>query len=156
MNTQSPYLREQRQFPFTDIKDLANQSDQSYVDIASKVNARIIGTFALNAQTATGERWYLQGQPKPQQTLRQIYKFSDGNLTIAHGIKFSSLTNFTIISGTFFDGTNWCTLPYIDVTAANNQINVKVNSSSIVITKGSGSPPSIQNGLLIIQWLSNY
>jgi hypothetical protein len=84
-----------------------------------------------------------------------VYQWDDSNLTIAHGINFLSLTNFVRIWGTFFDGTNWQTLPYVDVVAANNQINVKVNATNIIITKGAGTPPTCSNGLVILEWLSN-
>lgn len=151
---QSPFLREQRQFPSFDVGRLANQMDHAYIDIASKMNYRTVGLFATDFQIVNGESWFLHGQPNRQQGLRQVYPFSDSSLTIAHGINFTTLTNFTRIYGTFFDGTQWQTLPYVDVVAANNQIKVDVNATNIVVTKGAGAPPTIANGLIILEWIS--
>jgi len=52
------------------------------------------------------------------------------------------------------DGTNWYPLPYVDVIAANNQINVIVTPTDIVITAGAGAPPVITSGWVILEWLA--
>lgn len=128
--------------------------DKCYIDIAIKVNERTIGLFAVNFPVVTGEQWYTSGSNQKQQTLRQLYTFtSAGN--IAHGINTSQISGFTKIYGTFTDGSVWYPLPYVDVTAANNQVSLKVTSTNIVITAGGGSPPSITNGFVILEWLSN-
>ena len=48
-----PYLKTQWQFPYDDQRGLANQLDIAYIEIASKVNARIIGTYAINFPIVT-------------------------------------------------------------------------------------------------------
>jgi hypothetical protein len=150
---QSPFLRTSRSFP-ADVNILASEVNRSYVDIARNVNRRTIGLFPTTRSIVNGELWYITLNQQ-QQALRQVYQWDDSNLTIAHGIDFLSLTNFVRIWGTFFDGTNWQTLPYVDVTAANNQINVMVNATNIIITKGAGSPPTCANGLVTIEWIGN-
>lgn len=152
---QSPYLRQQRQFPSEDLGELAKQSDQAYIDVAQKVNARTIGLFAVNVASITGEKWFLQGQPNPQQTLRQLYVFS-GAGSIPHHINTSGISGFTKIYGTFTDGTNWYPLPFVSETAANNQVSVHVTPTNIVIVSGGGSPPSITSGYVVLEWLSMY
>lgn len=149
----SAFLRTSRNFP-ADIHQLCVEVNRSYLDIAHNVNSRVIGFFTTNRSTVTGENWFIS-QARRQQGLRQVYQWSDSNLTIAHGIDFLSLTNFVRIWGTFFDGTNWQTLPYVDVLSSTNQINVKVNSTNIVITKGAGSPPACQNGLVVLEFIGN-
>lgn len=149
---QSPYLRQQRTFPL-DQQELTVEIDKTYIDIANKVNARTIGLFALGAQIVTGEQWYLRGSAQKQQTLRQIYTFTAAG-SILHGISTSTISGFTKIYGTFTDGTNWYPLPYVDVTAANNQVNVYVSPTNIVITRGAGSPPAITSGFVVLEWLS--
>jgi hypothetical protein len=153
MTTKAPLLGEQRKFPYDDVKSLARICDQSYIDIANKINSRTIGIFPSNTNILTGERWFLEGQPKPQSTIRQVFRFSDSALTIAHGIDLASLTNFTRIYGCFFDGTNWQALPYVSVVAATSQIGVLINSTNIVVTKGVGAP-AISSGLIVLEWLS--
>jgi hypothetical protein len=150
---QSPYLRVQRNFPSKDPQALEVELDRSYTDIASKMNERVIGTFALGFPIVTGERWFLAGANQKQQTLRQLYTFtSAGN--IAHNINLAEISGFSRIYGTFTDGTNWYPLPYVDVVAANNQVGLKVTPTNIVVTSGSGSPPSITSGYVVLEWLS--
>lgn len=150
---QAPYLREQRQFPYDDLRELANQSDHAYIDIAQKVNSRIIGAFAVGNQMVTGERWYLAGSSQVQQTLRQVYTFTAAG-NIAHGINFTTVSYFTRIYGAIYNGTNWYPLPYVDAAAANNQVSVSVTPTNIVITAGGGAPPAITKGLVVLEWMS--
>lgn len=159
----SPYLKGQWQFPYDDLRGLSHQVDISYIDIASKLNARTIGTFSITFPLVTGERWFTAltsaqktaGISPPQQTLRQVYQFT-GAGNIPHGITLSTIIGFTRIYGTFTDGTVYYPLPYVDVTAANNQVNVVVNATNIVITAGGGSPPSITAGYVVLEWLSMF
>ena len=151
---QTPYLRVQRSFPADNQQALSVELDRSYTDIASKMNARTIGTFALGFPIVTGEQWFLQKGPiEKQQTLRQVYIFtSSGN--IPHNINLTEISGFSRIYGTFTDGTNWYPLPYVDVVAANNQVNVIVTPTNIVITAGGGAPPAITSGYVVLEWLS--
>lgn len=146
------FLRTSRNFP-PDLHQLTVEVNRSYVDIASTVNNRVIGFFTVNRSTVTGENWFIT-QNKRQQGLRQVYRWDDTNLTIAHGINFLSLTNIIRIWGTFFDGTAWQTLPYVDVVSVTNQITVNVDDTNINIVKGAGTPPTCTNGLVIIEWLA--
>lgn len=149
----SPLLPTQRKFPHDDMKQLASVCDYSYIDVASKVNARTIGVFPSGYQIATGEQWVLSGQPSAQNSLRRVYAFTNSTLTIAHGINFTTLTNFIRIFGCFYDGTSWQSLPYVDVTAVNKQVTIAVNSTNIVITKGVAAP-TISSGLCVLEWIS--
>ncbi len=159
---QGSFLRTTRAFP-EEIHQLSVEVNRSYVDIASKVNNRVIGIFTLNRSTVTGESWFIT-QAKRQQGLRQVYRFQDSDFsgvvaTIPHGINFLSLTNFIRIWGTFFDSSvspaAWYNIPYVDVVSITNQLNIKVTATDIVITKGSTFPFVIQNGLIVIEWLAN-
>jgi hypothetical protein len=151
INTGS-FLRTSRNFP-DDLKQLAIEVNRAYIEIARNVNERTIGLFTVTRSTSAGENWFIT-KNQQQQSLRQTYIWADGNLTIPHGINLFTLTNFVRIWGTFFDGTNWQTLPYVDLTSVTNQINVKVNATNIVITKGAGAPPACMNGLVTIEWIS--
>src|ERR1700676_2838282 len=104
---QSPYLRNQRQFPNDDLRELSNQMDHAYIDIASKVNNRVIGLFGTNFQIITGERWFFTGSTDPQQSLRQVYNFT-GAGNIAHKLNWNSVSSISPRSyGTYTDGTDW-------------------------------------------------
>lgn len=149
---QGSFLRTSRNFP-ADLNQLAIEVDRAYIDIARSVNNRTIGFFTVNKSSGGGENWYIE-QNLRQQNLRQVYTWNDANLTIPHGINLFTLTNFVRIWGTFFDGTNWQNLPYVDVLNVTNQINVKVNNTNIIITKGAGTPPTCTNGLVTLEWIS--
>lgn len=149
---QQPYIRAQRSFPNKDMKELSVEMDRAYIDIATKINDRTIGTFSLNNSVVTGEQWYLQGTQK-QQTIRQVYTIL-GSGAIGHGIDFSSITGITKIYGTFTDGTNYYPLPYVDITNTNKQVNIVVTPSQIVITSGA-SAPTVQSAMIVLEWLSN-
>ena len=148
---QVPYLRTTRNFP-EESQPLSVELNRSYVDIASKINDRVIGIFPTMRPAITGESWFYNAAQK-QQTLRQVYTFTAAGST-PHGINLSQIAGLTRIFGTFTDGTNWYPLPYVDVVAANNQVNIIVDPTNIVITAGGGAPPAITNGFVVLEWLS--
>lgn len=151
----APYLRQQRDFPNSDIKLLTVQIDKAYVDTANAVNARTISIFPLDNPINTGETWYLHGSTNRQQSLRQVFSFDDSLLTIQHNLNLTGVIYFSRIWGGFQDVLGfWQTLPYIDVLNVNNQITVRVTDTEIVITKGAGTPPQCFAGLVTIEWLS--
>lgn len=153
ITNQQGFLRTSRNYP-PELSQLAVEVSKSYIDVANAVNIRVIGLFAINKATVGGESWFLTNNQR-QQNLRQVYKFADGNLVIPHGLNLKTLTNFVRIWGTFFDGVRWQTLPYVDVLNVTNQITVNVDVTNINIIKGAGAPPACQNGLVIIEWISN-
>ena len=147
---QVAYLRTSRNFP-QDSQPLSVEINKSYVDIASAVNERTIGIFPTDRPAITGESWFLNS--RKQQTLRQLYTFtSAGNIN--HGINVANIAGFTKIYGTFTNGTNWYPLPYVNATAANNQVQVIVTSTQIQIVAGGGAPPTITKGFVVLEWLS--
>lgn len=154
---QSPYLRDQRKFPRDDVKNLSEQMDHAYIDIANKVNARTIGTFAINSQIVTGEKWYLdgqEGQPQQQQTLRQIYEFTAAG-SIPHDISFNDVSFFTKPSGSFTDGENYYGVIYGSSVEIVGQVSFYIDSVNINIMS-EATAPAIQNGIIILEWLAKY
>ena len=146
----SQFLPLYKQFPVDDPRNLERQLVNSYQQIANLVNNRTISTFETNV-IDNGERWF----PKPGSNAmrsgnRLVVQVSDATLTVMHNI--SNIIQVTRLYGTFFDGTVWWPLPYVDVASATNQINISVSSTQIVVTKGAGSPPSISNGLVILEY----
>jgi len=157
---QSPYLREQRNFPNDNLNELAGQVDQSYIDIAQKVNARTIGLFGSLFQIITGERWYLEGSSQGQQTLRQVYAFGaiapGAEVDLPTGI--TNLVQFTRIYGTCITAVpDYRPLPYIDNITLNVGITLLVGivggKQQIRIVNGAGAP-AITSGIVVLEWLS--
>ena len=67
---------------------------------------------------------------------------------------------FVQIYGTFTDSLNksvqnWFPLPYVNVTGANNQINIYLDPTNINIQVGAGAPPSIAYGYIVLEFLNN-
>jgi len=82
---------------------------------------------------------------------RVVVQVSDAVLTVAHGITL--INQATRLYGTFFDGTSWQSLPYVDVLAVNNQIGLRVTATQIIVTKGAGAPPTIASGIVVFEFL---
>lgn len=156
----APYLRVQRHFPPDDLKELSRQVDQTYIDIASKVNIRAIGIYSVLFPSITGESWYLEGQPKRQQTLRQVYPFTAAG-SIPHGINFNSTTLISRASGSYTDGTNYYGALYASSVAIAGQVSFYITEGvdgiggNIVIIADGGAP-AITSGIIILDWLSNF
>ena len=147
----APYLRNQRKFPFDDVRELSRQIDQAYIDIATKVNLRTIGVFAVNFNNITGEQWYLDGSSQKQQTLRQVYTFNSFT-NFNPGINFNSVSTFTVIRGIGFDGTNYYPIPFAN-PVATGAIELFVSPTQVVFGVGA-TPPGIVSGIIILEWLS--
>jgi hypothetical protein len=151
---QSPYLRQQRNFPTDNPQALTVEIDRSYIDIATKINSRTIGLFAEGNQIVTGEKWYLNGEAQGQQTLRQVYSITS-SAAFAHGINFVTVSTFTVIRGIGYDGTNYFPIPYVSPVAAADNIGIYVTPTMVEITTGGGSP-TISSGIIILEWLSQF
>lgn len=145
----APYLRVQRKFP-QDPQALSVEMDNSYLDIANAVNSRAIAIFSQGRTYPTGGLWYISGNK--YQEFRQIYSISATGNT-PHFLNTNNIFQFSKISGTFTDGTNFYPLPYVNATSATNQIQVSVTPTNIVLTPGGGSPPAFSSGVVVLEWL---
>ena len=152
---QSPYLRQQRNFPSDNIQALTVELDKAYIDTATTMNVRTIGTYAVNFPIVTGEQWFLTGQPNKQQTLRQIYPFTAAG-NIPHGINFVTVSQVSGRTyGSFTDGTNWYGAIYASNVAIAGQVSFYVTPTNIVVLAGGGAP-AIVKGTIILEWLSQF
>lgn len=151
----SPYLKSQWQFPYEDLRGLSTQIDISYIDISQKVNARTIGTFAVNFPLVTGERWYLNGATTPFQGLRQVYTFT-GAGNIPHGINFTAISQFTSkCYGSYTDGTNWYGAIYASSVGIAGQVTFSITPTNIVVLVDAAAP-AVTSGTIVLEWLSQY
>lgn len=153
----TPYLPKQRNFPNQSSQALGVELDKAYIDIANRVNERTIGLFGEGYQIVTGENFFLNGQPRRQQTLRQVYPFTYNGTNpflIPHGINFANVSSFVRIWGTHLDGTSWFNLPYVDIDPAvgTKQIKIEVDPTNIIITLGTAA--TMTRGLMFLEWLS--
>lgn len=153
----SPFVPNFRQFPTQDSHNLERQLVNFHTQHSNAINNRTISTFPLHQVgfedfLPTGERWFpVSGKTIQRDGNRLVFQISDSTLTITHNIPLINLV--TRLYGTFYDSTNWWPLPYVDVTAANNQINVKVTATQVIVTKGAGAPPTISQGIVVVEWV---
>lgn len=152
VTNKSPYLRTSREFP-NKIEDLSEILNKTYLETASAVNSRTIGIYPTNKPAIIGDVWFISGSRF--QALRQVYLIPSGGGPIPHGIDLKTIKGFTDIYGTFTDGSTWYPLPFVSVVAANNQVNIFVNSTNIQVTGGGGAgQPVISSGFVVLEWIS--
>lgn len=159
MSTQTnPTASNQYQFlPVTrtfseDPEQFLIQITSTYSDISRRLNNREIALYDL-LETATGQQWFPTTGTNPNRFgVRKVFSFTGAGLTFNHGI--SNLVAMTHIYGAFTNGTNFYPLPYVDATAATNQVQVVVTPTQIVITRGAGAP-SITSGIIVLEYLKN-
>lgn len=150
-----PYLKQQWMFPNEEAKPLASQMDKAYIDIALKVNSRIIGTYAINFFSVTGEKWYFSGSSTTQQSQRRVYTFTSAG-SIPHELNWPEVSSISPRSyGTFTDGTNWYGCIYASSTAIAGQVSFYVTpmDTDIVVLSGAGAP-AITSGYIVLEYLS--
>lgn len=148
----SPYIRTSRDFPEDPIQ-LSVELSRTYVDIAQKINDRVIGIYTTNRPSVTGSNYYLSGQTR-QQELRQVYTFTSTS-SIVHGINVIDPDQFTLCYGTYTDGTNSFGLIFGNSggTVPNN-ISFYITSTQIVFQVDAGAV-ALTSGKIVLQWLSS-
>lgn len=144
-----PLLRQQRAFP-EEAQPLSVEINRAYDEIANCINARTIGVFAAGQELITGNSYFIAGQR--YQSIRRIYPIIATGDT-PHRLNIANIFSFVQISGTFKSGTSNYPLPYVDSTAADNQISLYLTDTDIVITPGGGSPPTFDSGLVTLEWI---
>lgn len=147
---QQPYLRTTREFP-EEPRQLAFQVNKSYLDIASAVNFRTIGLFPTNRPAITGERYFIT-ENQPQQTLRQVYRFTS-TTAINHGVKVIDPSQFINCFGSYTNGTNSFGLVFGTSVAVAGLITFYITSTQIVFILGAGAP-ALTKGTIVLHWLS--
>lgn len=151
---QSPYLREQRQFPQDDVKSFSQQVDLAYIDIARNMNQRTIGTHALNYPLVTGEKFFLAGSSQPQQVLRQVYTFTSAG-SIPHGINTNTVSYFSLCYGSYYDSAdNSYGVIFASSVPIAGQVTFYITPTNIVVIN-SGAP-AIVSGIIVLNWISQY
>ena len=154
-----PYLKLQWKFPTEEAKDLSSQLDKAYIDIAIKVNERIIGNYGVNVLSITGEKWYFSGSSSAQQSLRRVYTFN-GAGNIPHELNWPDVSSISPRSyGTFTDGTNWYGCEYASSTGAAptlaGQVIFYVTPTNIVVVRDANAPV-ITSGYIDLEYISTF
>lgn len=145
-----PYLR--TSWHFTNDQQLVVELTRSFNEVAIVMNSRIIGTYAANQAAITGESWFLGGSNKQSQSLRTVIPFT-GTGSYVHNIAIPSTGGIKLAYGSFTNGTNWFGAIYGSSTTIAGQVSFYVTNTNVVVQAGAGAP-SITNGLIVLEWLS--
>lgn len=158
---QQPYLPTSRKFP-SDAAQLQPELTKMYVDVATNVNARVIGLFD-KIQVVTGERWYnLTETLKRRQGYRKVITFGalphNNHYTFAHGItgivQVTHLWGNAVATATVAPLKRYIGLPYVSEQSANHQIEIYVTDTDIHINLGSQTYDLV-SGSVVIEYLLN-
>jgi len=154
----TPYLRNSRSFP-DELLQLSTETDKAYVEIARSVNDRTIGLYPINKPSITGNKYYFESSP--QQSLRQMYPVSDSLVDIPIGFKVSNIYTIANMYGTYTDDINvYAFIPGAPTAIAGQIIfYIFVDTGStrtdVIRFVPGASPPAIQSGLIVLEWISN-
>jgi len=144
----SPYLPRQKNFP-QDPTQLPVVIDKAYVEISQRVNERTIGIYAVNFPVITGDTYYINGQPRKQQSLRQFYT-STSTANIPHGINLSQIDRVVKMYGTWTDGTNWYGAIAASTVAIAGQVTFYIDPTNIIFP----GAPAVTQVNIVLEWLS--
>jgi hypothetical protein len=132
-NKQAPYLPQSRTFDVANASLFKIQIENAWVQIALRINERVIGNYYKNEQL-TGKEYFGITNQKRRQSFRKLIEITGlatGANAIAHGIVFPSPNIFRIVG---YEGGIW------DLTAVgyaplpNGDITVTVDATNINIT----------------------
>jgi hypothetical protein len=151
VTNQIAFLRTSRNFP-EDLKQLTVEVNRSYVDIANKVNSRVIGIFTQNVASINGEEWFINTANQKQQGFRRVFPLTSTANPIPHGINIST-SPVVKAYGSFTDGTNYYGLLYASSTAIAGQLSFYLSGANINFLSGAGAP-TLTSGTIVIEWLS--
>lgn len=155
-NTNSVFLPTTIQYP-EDPKELLNRLNKAYEDTATRLNTKEIGIYD-QIEFLTGQQWYTVGIPRiKRQTFRKVFNLgaiaTGATLTTAHNI--TQITAFTAIYGTCVtDVVDYRPIPYASATAVNQQLEIKVTATNIVIISGAAAP-NITSAIVVLEFLKN-
>lgn len=157
VNSNAFYLDPSIIYPETNDQQFKEVLREAYYKTASCVNGREISIYPLN-EIINGKQYYTVGNP---QKFRQVYRkcFDIGAIatgatsTTAHGI--SSITEFVVIAGDCVtDVVDYRPIPYASATAVNQQIEIRVTATNIIIVNGAASP-NITKCSVTLEYLKN-
>ena len=154
-NSLSPFLPTTQVFPENLSQRLIVLTD-NYTSFAQSINQREIGTYETVEQL-NGQQFFNMTNPERKRFgYRKV--FSIGSIaagatsTTAHGI--TGINSFTQIYGTATTATDFRPIPFSHVTAVNQQIEIRVDTTNITIVNGAAAP-AITSAMVILEYLKN-
>jgi len=154
--TSSQYLAEYEIFPPVGEERFHTKLTEIYQEIALRVNERQIGTYD-KVEVNAGQRFFgTTASAVKRDVLRTVYEIAGpiaagATSTTAHGL--SNVTFFTHIYGTIQTAVpDDRPLPYVDATAVNEQVQLLIDATNIVIVNGAAAP-QIDLAIVILEYV---
>lgn len=154
-NTEAPFLQTSNYF-IENYEQFRVDFQGLYQNIANMMNIREIAIYDL-VENLTGQQWFVSGDPQnTRQTFRNVYEIgaiaAGATATKVHNLAVST---FTKISGTAITAVpDFRPIPFSSATAVNQQIEIRVDATNIIIVNGAGAP-NITSALVILEYLKN-
>lgn len=148
-------------------KELLVRLHQRVNEIAMIVNVKDSGYY-VEEQFVNGQRWFKPGTPLSgkdanfRQVVRTVVDFgalpNSGSKTVAHGIPTSQNFSFTRIFGTATDPgastiTSAIPLPYVNVAAPADGVQLAVDATNVTITTTSGNYTPYTACYVVLEWI---
>lgn len=155
-NSQAPYLQTSIYFP-EEFEEFRVKFLEVFRSISNTVNSRQIGLFDLT-EFITGEQWFILGNAQVKRTtFRKVFSIgaigAGVTLNTAHGL--TGVTAYTHIYGTAVTAfPDFRPIPYASVTAVNQQIEIRVDATNIIISNGAAAP-NITSAIVVLEMLKN-
>ncbi|MGD8305139.1 MAG: hypothetical protein PVF17_00665 [Ignavibacteria bacterium] len=157
--TSRSYLAQYEIFPATNTERFHTKLVEVYQNIAVRVNERQIGSYDLNEVNA-GQRFFGASSSRLElrEVLRTVYEITGpiaagATSNTAHGL--TNVVLYTNIYGTARTAVpDDRPLPYVDATAATNQISLTITGTNIVIVNGTGAP-QIDSAIVVLEYIKN-
>lgn len=155
-NTVGPFLQTSLYFP-EEFEEFRVKFLEVFKDISSTTNIREIGVYD-RLEFLAGQQWFnATNSQQKRSAFRRVYSFGNiatgATLNIPHLL--TNFTEFTHIRGTCItDVVDYRPIPYSSVTAANQQIEINVTATNIVIINGAAAP-NITSGTVVLEFLKS-
>lgn len=149
----SPLLPSIRYLP-EDPKLLHRELINNFVEVASAVNSRTIGTYDTE-RVFSGNKLF----PLTVNQFRDIYRLvvevgainAGATVNTAHNIP--NISAMVKLYGVGVDATpNYYPLPFSDPGALNQQILLSANNTNVTITNGAGNP-NLTSAIVVIEYV---
>lgn len=156
-NSNAFYLDPNILYPQTDENQFRVILRDAYYNTALCVNGREIAIYPLN-EIINGNQYYTIGNTQKFRTVyRTCYNIgpiaTGATSTTAHGITtFTEMVRY--YGDCITDVVDYRMIPYASATAVNQQIEMKVTATSIIIINGAASP-NITTCSVTLEYLKN-
>lgn len=148
----SSFVVETRFFHTNDPASLGVELNQMYRDLSQAINQRTVGIYATES-ALTGNKLY-GIQSRPMSTYRVLLtatSIANGVTTIPHLITNLSDVLLLSLTGGASDSPSFISLPYVNVGAPANGIQLSMDATNVYITTTTGDYASY-SALIVVEY----